>query len=92
MSQAQQAATAAALTYLGYTVKAAERGRARLRHRRRARRPSHVLKVAQVITAVNGTLTPDGVRAGQRAARADSRAPRPTSRWRSRASTIPARS
>ena len=57
MSQAQSDATAAALTHLGYTVHATNAGA--LVYGIPAGTPaSHVLKVAQVITAVNGTATP----------------------------------
>jgi hypothetical protein len=56
MSQAQSDATAAALTHLGYTVR-----RRTPAHWSSASPPgspaSHVLKVSQVITAVNGTPT-----------------------------------
>lgn len=54
MSQAQSAATAAALTHLGYAVTAKNAGV--LVYGIPAGTPaSHVLKVAQVLTAVNGT-------------------------------------
>jgi Lon-like protease len=57
MSQAQSDATAAALTHLGYTVHSTNAGV--LVNGIPANTPaSHVLKVAEVITAVNGTATP----------------------------------
>jgi Lon-like protease len=57
MNQAQSDATAAALTHLGYTVHATNAGV--LVNGIPAGTPaSHVLKVAEVITAVNGTATP----------------------------------
>jgi Lon-like protease len=57
MSQAQSDATAAALTHLGYTVHATNAGV--LVNGIPAGTPaSHVLRVAEVVTAVNGTATP----------------------------------
>jgi PDZ domain-containing protein len=56
MSQAQQAATAAALTYLGYTVRQKNAG-ALVVEIPAGTPASHVLKVSEVITAVNGTAT-----------------------------------
>ena len=70
MAQAQSFATAAALTHLGYTVTSTERRRARSIGIAPARRRRTMLKVAQVITAVNGTPTPTRLRAGRRPARA----------------------
>jgi PDZ domain-containing protein len=57
MAQAQSDATAAALTYLGYSVSAKNAGV--LVYGIPAGTPaSHVLKVSEVVTAVNGTSTP----------------------------------
>jgi len=57
MTQAQQFATAAALTHLGYTVSSQNAGV--LVYGIPPGAPAaHVLKVAEVLTAVNGTATP----------------------------------
>jgi PDZ domain-containing protein len=56
MSQAQSDATAAALTYLGYTVRQKDAG-ALVIEIPAGTPASHVLKVSEVITAVNGTAT-----------------------------------
>jgi Lon-like protease len=57
MSQAQSAATAAALTHLGYTVSNKNAG-VLVYGIPNGTPASHVLKVSQVLTAVNGTPTP----------------------------------
>ena len=56
MSQAQQYATAAALTYLGYTVRQKNAG-ALIIEIPAGSPAANVLKVSEVITAVNGTPT-----------------------------------
>jgi PDZ domain-containing protein len=57
MSQAQSAATAAALTHLGYTISNKNAG-VLVYGIPNGTPASHVLKVSQVLTAVNGTATP----------------------------------
>jgi Lon-like protease len=57
MSQAQQDATAAALTYLGYTVRQKNAG-ALVIEIPAGSPATNVLNVSEVITAVNGTATP----------------------------------
>ena len=57
MSQAQSDATAAALTYLGYTVSQKNAG-VLINGIPPGTPASHVLSVAEVVTAVNGTATP----------------------------------
>jgi Lon-like protease len=57
MSQAQSDATAAALTYLGYSVSSSNTG-VLVDGIPSGTPASHVLKVAEVLTAVNGTPTP----------------------------------
>ncbi len=57
MSQSESFATAAALTYLGYNVSSRDAG-VLVNGVGTGTPASHVLKVAQIITAVNGTPTP----------------------------------
>ena len=57
MSQSESFATAAALTYLGYNVSSRDAG-VLVNGIGTGTPASHVLKVAQIITAVNGTATP----------------------------------
>jgi Lon-like protease len=57
MSQSQSFATAAALTYLGYTVSSRDAG-VLVDGVGTGSPASRVLKVSQIITAVNGTATP----------------------------------
>jgi PDZ domain-containing protein len=75
MSQAQQAATAAALTHLGYKVTARNAG-VLISGISTGTPASRVLKVSQILTAVNGVPTPTpcalvdalhGLKAGSRA-------------------------
>ena len=57
MSQSESFATAAALSYLGYNVSSRDTG-VLVDGIGTGTPASHVLKVAQIITAVNGTATP----------------------------------